>query len=131
MSESELLYVTYLFCYALLISLESIAVRMVPWKKHGSRILKPGSRKVSNLPFCTPRIKWVMLLKAKQHRQVAQKKGGALASTNEVYSITLTLLILLIKYMEVTFKKRHSSIFKLLLKTFLASNLAFSPDLST
>ena len=30
MSESELLYVTYLFCYALLISLESIAVRMVP-----------------------------------------------------------------------------------------------------
>ena len=42
MSESELLYVTYLFCYALLISLESIAVRMVPWKKHGSRILKPG-----------------------------------------------------------------------------------------
>ena len=131
MSESELLYVTYLFCYALLISLESIAVRMVPWKKHGSRILKPGSRKVSNLPFCTPRIKWVMLLKAKQHCQVAQKKGGALASTNEVYSITLTLLILLIKYMEVTFKKRHSSILKLLLKTFLASNLAFSPDLST
>ena len=131
MSESELLYVTYLFCYALLISLESIAVRMVSWKKHGSRILKPGSRKVLNLPFCTPRIKWVMLLKAKQHRQVAQKKGGALASTNEVYSITLTLLILLIKYMEVTFKKRHSSIFKLLLKTFHASNLVFSPDLST
>ena len=124
MIESELLYVTYLFCYALLISLGSIAVRMVSWKKH-------GSRKVSNLPFCTARIKWVMLLKAKQHCQVAQKKGGALASTNEVYSITLTLLILLIKYMEVTFKKRHSSIFKLLLKTFLASNLAFSPDLST
>lgn len=85
MSASELLYVTYLFCYALLISLESIAVRMVPRKKRGSWILKPGSRQVSNLPFCTPRIEWVMLLKKKKRVGISFDKLSVQYNFNVAY----------------------------------------------
>ena len=80
MSASELLYVTYLFCYALLISLESIAVRMAPektWVLNSETEVSPGLETTILYPSY-----WVgYVIKAKNHLPVAQKRG-ALASTN-------------------------------------------------